>query len=260
MAATDDLQSAQEKKKSTRRQRDEYLAQKAREGDLQARETLITEHLYLVDRLLGRFIGKGVPTDVLYQEGCYGLILAVDRYDPKRNTLLDTYATYYVNKYLWQAMMDNYPHPIILKQKSAKWCKRYKEATEQLTERLGRVPSNQEIADELGISYQSAASLLFASTNVTPFEDIEDRVSADYSGRGAEEDVLDRLNEMCLDAFPVSLSPTEEEILYLRFGFGPEGKPQTFIEIAHQLHLSSDTVSKYYYAAIEKLRNAKQFP
>lgn len=248
--------------KSERNQRDKALAQKARGGDTHAREALIVEHMYLVDRLIGFFVGKGVPRDVLYQEGCYGLILAVDRFDPTRKVALDTYASYYVNKYLWQAMLDNHPHPVILKQKSAKWCKRYKETAELLTKKLGRYPSNQEIADELGIPYQSAASLMFVSMqaySIDAAEDDEDRPSIATSTRAAEDEAISSLNEMCLDAFQANLSPTEEEILFLRFGFGPNGRPHSFIEIGSMLGFSPDTISSYYSIAIEKLRESKKF-
>lgn len=256
----DDLQKTQSQAdaKTERRKRDEYLTRKAREGDTQAREALIIEHLYLVHNLVGLHAGKGVPTDVLFQEGCYGLILAVDRYDPNQNASLDTYASYYVNKYLWQAMLENYPHPIILKQKSSKWVKRYRAATERLTEELGRAPSNQEVADALDISYQAAASLLFGSM---PAFSLDNMSAKDYTpsasmGRPAEEETLDILNEMCLDDFPVSLTPIEEEILYLRFGFGPDCEPKTFIQIGQKFNLSAETISSYYSRAIQKLKDA----
>lgn len=246
--------------KSERRTRDKALARKARAGDARARETLITEHLYLVDKIMRFYAGKGVPEDVLYQEGCYGLILAVDRYDPDRNTALDTYASYYVKRYLWQAMLDNAPHPIVLKQKSARQAMRYREAAERLTGQLGRPPSNQEIADELGISYQTVTSLmLIGDMQAISLDSMEaeDRTPLIVSGRGVEEDVLNMFNEMCLDDFPVTLSPTEEEILLLRFGFGRGGKPHTFDQIGKLLNLSADTVSVYCSRALQKLRDAK---
>ncbi len=245
--------------KAIRNERDKDLALKARAGDTQAREALILEHLDLIDKMLGPFVAKGVPTDVLYQEGCYGLIQAVDRFDPNNSASLDTYASYYVKKYLCRAMQENFSHPIILKQKSSNMSRRYRETNAQLTEKLGREPTNQEIADEMGISYKAAASLLFSTIPAFSLDNMapSERLSESSLGRGVEATVLDNLNEMCLDEFPVTLSPTEEKILRLRFGFGPGGKPHTFAQIGKQFNVSADTISDYYTKAIQKLRDAK---
>lgn len=260
MTEKDDLQEQERaERQRIRRERDRSLVLKAREGDPQARETLILEHMDLIDKMLGPFVAKGVPTDVLYQEGCYGLIQAVDRYNPDNKASLDTYASYYVKKYLCRAMQENFAHPIILKQKSSNLAKRYRETNAQLTQTLGREPSNQEIADEMGISYKSAASILFSTMpafsldNMSPTE----RLSESSFGRGVEDSVMDRLNEMCLDDFHANLTPTEEKILLLRFGFGPGGKPHTFSQIGEYFNVSADTIADHYSRAIQKLRDAK---
>ena len=132
------------------REEEYQLAKLSKAGDKKARETLILNHLPLVRRLMGIYTGKGTPHDVLFQEGCYGLILAIDRFDPDKGTALSTYAIHYIQKYLRKAIADNYPHPIILKEKSSAKAKKYKQAIETLTEKYGRSPSNREVADYLG--------------------------------------------------------------------------------------------------------------
>lgn len=240
------------------KEEDRRLAVRAKAGDMKAREDLIVNHLYLVKRLIASFIGKGVPDDVLYQEGCYGLILAVDRFDPDRNTSLDTYAGYYINKYLHRAMIENYPHPIMLKAKSSRHAKKYKEALTDLTASNGRPPSNQELADYLGISYESAAALMASTMQAVALDhpDTEDRLLHERQSRGAEVEALKNLNEMCLDGFPVTLSSREEDVLRLHFGFWPAEEPYTFTQIAGILGISTDTVSSDYHNAIKKLRQA----
>ena len=255
MSERDEIQQNKMKK----REEDERLAHQARDGCKKAREELIVNHLYLVKRLMGIYVGKGTPEDVLFQEGCYGLILAVDRYDPDKGASLDTYATYYVNKYLRKAMAENFPHPIMLKEKSSAKAKRYRQAIEELTEKNGYSPTNQELADYLDISYQEATSLMAGVLQVVPLDTpaYTDRPPAQLCGRPAEAEVLQHLNEISLDAFPTPLTKREKIILHLRFGSGPDNQPLTFSQIGEILGLSDYTVSCLYSEAIEKLRSVK---
>jgi len=164
-----DTSKLQEEKQQGREE-EAKLAREAKSGDMAAREKLILNHLSLVRRLSGKFAGKGTPEDVLFQEGCYGLILAVDHYDPDKGASLSTYATYYINKYLRKATSENYPHPIMLKAKSSAKAKKYKQAVEDLKESLGRAPSNREVAEYLQISYQEATSLMSGILQVVPLD------------------------------------------------------------------------------------------
>jgi len=81
------------------------LGKRSSEGDLDARETLILSHLGLVNLVLQEYTGKGTDTEDLYQEGCYGLILAVDNYDYRRGTRLSTYAVYWIRKRMKRGKM-----------------------------------------------------------------------------------------------------------------------------------------------------------
>lgn len=240
------------------KEEDGVLARRAKAGDLQARETLILKNLSLVHHLLGKFKGKGVPYDVLYQEGCYGLILAVDKYDPDIGTTFGTYAGFYIDKYLHLAMMENSPHPIILKYKSSRNAKGCKTSKEILREKNGREPSINEIADHLGISYQEAVSIMNGTVTTVSFDDpnaINLTPPFGYD-RDTETEALNNLNEMCLDAFPVTLTKREQDVLYFRFGFGPKGEPLTFGQIGSILGMCDDTAGKICRDALRKLRDS----
>ena len=236
----------------------EVLARRARAGDLQARETLILNNLSLVNLLLVKFRGKGVPDDVLYQEACYGLILAVDKYDPDRGTAFGTFAGYYIDKYLHLAMMENAPHPIILKYKSSRNAKDCKAAVEDLFQQTGRQPSLYEIAEYLGIPYREVVSIMNGTVNTVSFDNpaIMNQTPPFGYNRDTEMEALDNLNEMCLDAFPVTLTKREQDVLYLRFGFGPNGRPHTFIEIGEALGVCDDVAGMICQHALKKLRDS----
>lgn len=81
------------------------LGRRCAEGDLSARETLILAHLPLVKKMANKFKGRGVDYDDLYQEGCYGLIEAVIRYDYTKGTPLGAYAYYWINKRIRKALL-----------------------------------------------------------------------------------------------------------------------------------------------------------
>lgn len=232
---------------------DNTLARRAKAGDLQARETLILKNLSHVNRLLGKFSGKGVPDDVLYQEGCYGLIMGIDKYDPDRGASLGTYVSFYIDKYLHLAMMDNRPHPITIKYKATRNAKKYKNAVDALVMENGKTPSIQEIAEYLGISYEETTNIMNCTTQAVSFDDAE-YLSIHTSAPDAETVVLEKLNEMCLDEFPVALTKREKQVLHLRFGFGEKGRPHSFVEIGEIMGICDDTVSSICRDALKKLR------
>ncbi len=242
-----------------RKEADRLLFLNAKGGDLLAREKLILKYLYLVRHLMTPFVNKGVPRDVLFQEGCYGLILAVDRFDPDRGTAFNTYAGHYVKKYLHKALSENSPRPIPFKEKYSKRTKEFRDAEEYLKEKNNRAPSVQEIAEHIGISYNSAAALLSNMQQAVYLDapNAEEQIQSKREYRSTEDSVLSSLNEMCLDDFSVSLTKREVTILFLRFGFGEGNEPHTFGEIAKILNVSYDTVCDTYREAIAKLRESR---
>lgn len=234
------------------------LARRARAGDAQARETLILKHLYLVDRLRAKFSGKGVPDEVLYQEGCYGLILGINKYNPDRGASLATYVSYYIDKYLHLAMIENQPHPIMLKYKATKYAREYKDAIDTLQSKIGRMPSVQEIADYLGLSYGQVTNIMNGTSQVLAYDDLFalPYIPVDACIPDAESITIENLNEMCLDQFPVVLTRREKTVLELRFGFGKKGRPHSFIEIGEIMKICDDTAAKICQEALQKLRDS----
>lgn len=234
------------------------LARLAQAGDRQAREKLILNNLYLVNRLLGKFSGRGVSDEVLYQEGCYGLILGIQKYNPDKGTSLATYVSYYIDKYLHLAMMENQPHPIMLKYKASRNANGYRYAIDTLQEKVGRTPSVQEIADYTGLSYKEVTNIVNGTSQTISYDNLE---TLPYfpihpGSLDAETITMQNLNEMCLDQFPVVLTKREQTVLALRFGFGKKGRPHSFIEIGEIMGFCDDTAAKICRDAIKKLRDS----
>ena len=89
------------------------------------REALILEHLPLVEKLVRQYAWEGVDKEVLYQEGCYGLILAVDRYVPTKGASLSTFSVYYIRKHILKSLREDHYG---MKEKSARHTRQCKAA------------------------------------------------------------------------------------------------------------------------------------
>ena len=227
-------------------------------GDLQARDTLVMEHLWLVDQICYQYGGQGALYEDLYQAGCEGLIRAVEKFDPNKKISMSTYASFYIEKYLFLALAENYWQPIMYKYKFRSKRRKLHAKSEEFRTRTGRYPSAQELSACLGYSYREIVSIINSTLPAVYYDDpkvLESSLSC-ASEADAETILIENENEMCLDQFPVKLSARERIVLELRFGFGKEGKVHTFIEIGEIMGLSDDTASKICRKAIEKLKKS----
>lgn len=242
------------------------LGKRSAEGDLAARNTLILAHMDLVDQILPLYGGQGVDDEDLFQEGCYGLIEAVDRYDYTKDVLLTTYATHWIRKRMGLALISqNMKTPINIPSDKIYYAlRRYTRCRLDLTDAHGRTPSIEEIAAALRISVEKAKTInqyFFAFTNL----DVDSREEGDARPRftpvrncapSAEEEAFDIFFRT---EFPISvaqLTLRQREILSRRCGFTPSGEPETIEQVAAAMHVSRQTVCTDYMAAINALRKS----
>lgn len=122
-----------------------------RTGDARLRDALIQEHLPLVRALARRFANRGEPLDDLVSTGTLALIHAVDRFDPEQGTKFSTFATPTVIGELRRYFRDK-SWAMKVPRRMQELNRAANQAREQLTQRLGRVPSYAEVAEELAVS------------------------------------------------------------------------------------------------------------
>jgi len=250
------------------------LGKQCAEGDLAAREKLILSHLGLINLIMQEFIGKGTEIDDLYQEGCYGLIQAVDNYDYLRGTRLSTYASYWIRKRMKRAIARQNKYllfnldPELLHQVC-----HYRQCYYRLQDSLGRSPSIEELVYATGYSahkVQDLQGLLFSFISLdAPLPGCPDiSQHSDYSSilvppeqsvPCAEDLAIHHLTnhnlnevELCIQDIP--LTKREREALKRRLGFTPSGKPESWTSISAATGLSRPTVKHDYLEAIRKLR------
>lgn len=242
------------------------LGKRSAEGDLAARNELVLSHMYLVEQILPQFRGKGVDADDLFQEGCYGLIEAVDRYDYTKGIRLSTYAAHWIRKRMGLALISqNMKSPINIPSDKIYYAlRRYTRCRFDLTEAYGRPPTTEEIAAELNVPVKKVVDI---NRYIFSFNSLDIDKRTDGSSRpqftpkaccvpSAEDEAFSLVFRTELPVPAANLTPRQREILSRRCGFTPSGEPQTIEAVSAALHISTETVRTDYNAALNKLRKA----
>ena len=243
------------------------LYEAAASGDLKAREQIILNYIDFARKLANQYADKGVPTEDLYQEACYGLIIALNHFDPSRGIAFATFASHYILKYIKRALNEqNTLYPARYSSRLFTELRKYRDAYEKLSEQHRRSPTNEELARALGKSTYHVRQL---KQTVYQFqavsEDIEapnNKLAASMSvlngARPVEEAVLSKILDF--GDLNVSLTRREEEILKRRLGFTETGKPQAWKEISASMGFSIHWLQKNYFTAIQKLQESVAGP
>lgn len=229
------------------------LGRRSAEGDLSARETLILAHLPLVKKMANKFKGRGVDYDDLYQEGCYGLIEAVIRYDYTRGTPLGAYAYYWINKRIRKALLTQSKNiPMTIGEKDYYTMCRVFRAYHDIYAEKGHIPTYADLADASGVS-EGKVKKLFSAAKL--FSSLDDETVQSNSPMASAEDVYFQ-DEDPLSLFPVQLTNREKTVLQLYLGLLPGSASMSFQEVSAKVYWSTETVRNTYYSAVSKLRDA----
>lgn len=226
------------------------------EGDEEARNQLVVNHLNLVRYLATKFKNRGEPIDDLVQVGTIGLIKAIDRFDPNRGLEFTTYATPTIMGEIKRHFRDkgwSVRVPRRLQELSAKVTL----ATEELTNELQRSPSVSEIADYVGASVEEVLEAMESSSaySSVPLEggggDGEDDAPSVLDHYATEDSTLTSSDDrMLLEDAVRGFSDREKAIIRMRF---EEGLTQA--EIAKQLGVSQVQVSRLLRRTLARIHD-----
>lgn len=228
------------------------LLKKARAGDMQARQELISGNLRLVLSVIQKFTGRGESMDDLFQVGCIGLIKAVDCFDLNQNVQFSTYGVPMIAGELRRFLRD---HSAIRVSRSMRdTAYKVLQAKERLTAENGREPNVDQIAAALGIARQDVVFALEAiSDPVSLYDPI-------YSDGGESATVMDQigdsrntdeqwLEQIALEEAVRRLDSREKHILAMRFYDG-----RTQMEVARAVGISQAQVSRLEKNAISRIK------
>ncbi len=228
------------------------LLRRSREGDAQARETLIQGNLRLVLSVIQRFASRGENADDLFQVGCIGLIKAIDNFDISQNVRFSTYGVPMIIGEIRRYLRDNSAIRVSRSMRDTAY--RVLQAREKLQRENQREPTVEQIARELDIPREE---VVFAMDAVVDPVSLFDPVYSDGSGdaacvmdqvrdtRNTDESWLDRL---ALREAVDKLTPREQRILAMRFY---DGKTQ--MEVSGEIGISQAQVSRLEKNAINTI-------
>jgi len=237
------------------------LSRKIKKGDEYARKAMIRANLRLVINIAKRYMHLGIPLLDLIEEGNLGLMKAVDKFDPKRGFRFSTYGAWWIKQGITRSISDQGKMirvPVYMNDLIAKW----KKKKERLSQKLKRIPTDQEIAKSLKLSKDKMDQINFWMTTSTSSldapigEESESQVSdliedeAAIQPDAGIEHLMDkeRVNNL-LDV----MSEREREILDMRFGLA-DSKPHTLADVAKKLGVSRERIRQIEETALKKLR------
>lgn len=228
------------------------LIQSAHEGDKSARDRLVAENMGLVWSIVRRFGGRGYDPEDLFQIGSIGLIKAIDKFDLNYDVKLSTYAVPMIAGEIKRFLRDDGMIKVsrVLKETAVK----AKGVREALNLKLGREPTLNEIAEELGICVEELAAAMESGA------EIESLQKTIYQGDGSSIHLMDKLeeksnpaedvlNKMLLGRLLKELSPQERKIIIRRYYL-----EQTQTQIAKELGISQVQVSRMEKKILKSMR------
>lgn len=225
---------------------------KMQQGEIRARDQLITGNLRLVLSVIQRFNNRGEYVDDLFQVGCIGLMKAIDNFDLGQNVKFSTYAVPMIIGEIRRYLRDN--NPIRVSRSLRDIAYKALQVRDSLVNRLSREPSVQEISDELKLPLEEVVFALDAIQEpVSLFEPL-------YNDGGDPIYVMDQVSDehhkdsQWLEGVSIRealrrLNERERLILTLRFF---EGKTQ--MEVAEEIGISQAQVSRLEKAALGHMR------
>jgi len=245
------------------REQEVELAKRIEQGDLAAKERLVNSNLRLVISNARKYQGHDLPLLDLIQEGIFGLIRASEKFDWRKGFKFSTYATFWIRQAIQRAL-DNRSRtiriPVHLGQRERKIAR----AQAELYARLGREPSDAEIAGAAELDLSEVVEAREAARVVTsldrPVGESDDTSFGSLlaSGdRGPEEEVEISLVGDALRRALDHLPERERQVVKLRYGINGDD-PTPLSETGRRLGLSSDQVRKIERKALADLAQSRE--
>ena len=246
------------------REEEVELADRIKNGDMEARAHMIKANLRLVVKIAQDYANYGLPLLDLISEGNIGLMKAVERFDPNKGGKLSTYAAWWIKQSIKRALA-NQSKTIRLPVHMVDKISKMRRVAMVLSEELGREPTDEELSEEIGIdraklSHLKSAALRPASLDA-PIGDDDSTQFGEIIGDEKALTPLELLSHknmhMQLDDLLEVLDERERKIVDARFGLAGQ-KPKTLEEVGQEFGVTRERIRQLQNIALKKLRRALQ--
>jgi RNA polymerase primary sigma factor len=239
------------------------LSKRIERGDMSAKRRMIECNLRLVVSIAKNYRNQGLPFLDLIQEGMFGLIRAVEKFEWRRGLKFSTYATWWIRQAVARAIADKartirVPVHVVERMQKMQRAERY------LWTQLAREPSLEEIAEEAGLPIQQALEVRAAARASTsldqPIGEQEDAVFGDLVAGDdplPDEVTERRLQKEALEQALSSLTERDRQVLELRYGLRGE-EPHTLEHIGRRLGLTRERVRQIEVESLSRLASLRE--
>ncbi len=236
--------------------RTDQLIQQSRQGDKEARDTLVKENLGLVWSIVHRFANRGYEAEDLFQIGSIGLMKAIDRFDTEFDVKFSTYAVPVITGEIKRFLRDDGMIKVSRTLKENSW--KISLAVQKLQEKWGRDVTIREIAGETGLDTEEILMAMEANTRIDSLNKpvsapdgkeicLEDQIP----GTGDENEKVH--NRILLEQLLGTLNAKERQLIYMRYF-----QDRTQTDVARELNMTQVQVSRMEKKLLSRMRSAAE--